>query len=69
MEVKPLVPRRKIIQHVNHPYSMRYFVGNIHGLFREVFPASLLGVPAAYCQRTVLSESGMIKTQIGEYSR
>jgi hypothetical protein len=32
------------------------------------FPASLLGVSASYCQRALVDESGMIRTQTGKCS-
>jgi hypothetical protein len=36
---------------------------------RQVSPASLLGVSAGYCQRAVVDESGMIRTQLETHSR
>jgi hypothetical protein len=33
---------------------------------RQVFPDSLLGVSAGTCERALVDESGMIRTQMGE---
>jgi hypothetical protein len=37
----------------------------IHGLFRPVSPASLLGASAGYRQKALVGESEMIITQMG----
>jgi hypothetical protein len=42
---------------------------NLWIFFAKFLPASLLGVSAGYCQRSVLGESGMIRTQMGKHSR
>jgi hypothetical protein len=38
---------------------------NSTAISRHICPASLLGVPVGYCQRGLVDESGMIRTQIG----
>jgi hypothetical protein len=57
-EVKPSVPCRKTLRHVKDPY--RYEQKEL----RQVSSASLLGTSAGYCQRALVVESGMIRTQI-----
>jgi hypothetical protein len=42
-----------------------YFVGKIHNNFPQVSPASLQDVSAGNYQRTLVGESGMIKTKMG----
>jgi len=36
---------------------------------RQVSPDSLLGVSAGICQRALVDESGMIRTQMGTHNR
>jgi hypothetical protein len=36
---------------------------------RQVFPASLPGVSAGYCQRALADKSGMIITRMGKHNR
>jgi hypothetical protein len=43
-------------------------VGKIDVLSRQVSPASLLG-DCRYYQRTLVDQSGMIRTHMGKYSR
>jgi hypothetical protein len=58
-----------ILRNVKDTYSMKeIFVGNIHKLFRQVSPALLLGVPACYFQRALVSESEMVITQLGTHN-
>jgi len=35
---------------------------------RQVYPASLPDVSAGYCQRALVDESGMIRTQMGTHN-
>jgi hypothetical protein len=39
------------------------------GTSRQVFPSSLLHVSAGICQRALVAESRMIRTQIGTHNR
>jgi hypothetical protein len=38
-------------------------------IYLRVSSPSLLGVSAGYCQRAVVGESGMIRTQMGKHNR
>jgi hypothetical protein len=44
-------------------------VGKIDGTFSPVSLALLLDVSTGYCQRALVHESGMIRTQMGTYKR
>jgi hypothetical protein len=63
-EAKPSSPCCKILQHVKDPYSMiEIRVDNIHGHLL------LPGVSASYCQRVLIGESEMIRTQMEKHNR
>jgi hypothetical protein len=50
------------------PTSMKeILVGKMH-ISCQVYPTSLLGVSTCYCQRALLDESVMIRTQIGKHN-
>jgi hypothetical protein len=70
-EIKPAVPRRKVLRHVKDAYSMReiYLKAKFTDISRQVFHSSLLVVSAGYCQRTVVGELGLIRTQMGKHNR
>jgi hypothetical protein len=70
-EVRPAVPRRKILRHVKrHPTVWkRCLSAKFTDNSRQVFPALLLGVPAGYYQRSLVSESGIVITQMGKKNR
>jgi hypothetical protein len=42
---------------------------NSQPFFAKVLPASLLNVCAGICQRALVDESGMIRTQMGTHNR
>jgi hypothetical protein len=42
---------------------------NSRKIFVKFPPASLLGVSAGYCQRSLEDESGMIRTQLGMHNK
>jgi hypothetical protein len=44
-------------------------VGKFSDICHQVSPALLLGISAGYFQKAVVSESGMIRTQMGKLSR
>jgi hypothetical protein len=69
-EVKLSAPCCKILQHVNDSYSMKEtLLGKIHVIYCPGSPASLLGVSAGYCQRPLIGELRMTRTQMGKRSR
>jgi hypothetical protein len=41
----------------------------LSAISRQVFPDSILGVSTGYCQRTLMDESGIIRTQMGTGNR
>jgi hypothetical protein len=52
------------------PYSMeQILVGKNSDTFCQVSTALLLAVSAGYCQRALVYESGMIRSQIGKHKR
>jgi hypothetical protein len=65
-EVKPSVPCRKTLRHVKDPYryEQKEPRRKSSAISRQVSSASLLGTSAGYCQRALVVESGMIRTQI-----
>jgi hypothetical protein len=64
-EVKPAVQCRNILRHVKDPCGIKEIrVAKFTKMFHHVFAALLLYVSAGYCQRVLVGESGMIKTQI-----
>jgi hypothetical protein len=65
-EAKPSVPCLKILHHAD---MKRYFLGKIHLHFRYVPPASLPDISSGYCQRALMDESGMIRTEMGTHNR
>jgi hypothetical protein len=67
MGVKPSVPCRTILRHVKYPYEYEEILHrqNSVAISREVSLALLLDVSACNCQRALVDESGMIRTQIG----
>jgi hypothetical protein len=69
-EVKPEFPCRKILWHVKDHYSMKeILVGKFTDISCQVSPASLPGISASYYQRSLISESGTIRAQMGMHSR
>jgi hypothetical protein len=44
-------------------------VGKIHGHFSQVSPSYLLGDSVGYCQRALVVEAQMIRTQKGKQNR
>jgi hypothetical protein len=69
-EVKPSAPLRKIKWHIEDPFSMKRDTcrQNSRTFIFKFLPASLLGVSAGYCQRTLLGKSVMIKVQMGNHN-
>jgi hypothetical protein len=70
-EVKPKVPFCKILRHGKGTYGMKGDTCRQSSWtsLTMVLPALVLGVSASYCQRAVVGESGMIRTQKGKYNR
>jgi hypothetical protein len=63
-EVKPTVPCRKFSRHIKGPYSMNeIFVAKFTDISCQVSPELLLSVYISYCQRVLVGESGIIRTQ------
>jgi hypothetical protein len=46
--------------------EITFFISKITAVSRQVSPALLPDVSASYCQRTLVDESGMIKTLTGD---
>jgi hypothetical protein len=70
VEVKPTVQRCKILQHVKDPYIVKeILVGKIHRYFLSSSPVSPLVISAGYYHRGLMSETGMIRTQVGTHNR
>jgi hypothetical protein len=69
-KVKPLVPCSRILLHVREPHECERGTSSAKFTFisRQVSPASLPVVSAGYCQRAVMDESGIIRTQMGTHN-
>jgi hypothetical protein len=68
-EVKPVVPRRNILQHVKELYEYERYIYRYSLTFlAQCLPTSILRVLAGYCQRAQVCESGMIRTQMGNHN-
>jgi hypothetical protein len=66
----PSVPCRKITRHVKEVYEYERDISYAKlDFFRQVSPASLVGVSVDDCQRALVDESGMIRNQMGMENR
>jgi hypothetical protein len=65
-EIKTLVPCRKMLRHVKEPYSIKetLYRQNSFTISRQVSPASILEVSAGNCQRALVDDLRMTRTQI-----
>jgi hypothetical protein len=70
-EVKPSVTCSKILRHVKDTCSMQRDIYRLNSrtFLGKFLPALLLGVSAGYCQRDMVDESRIIRTQMGKDNR
>jgi hypothetical protein len=64
-EVKPSAPFCKILRRVKYPYTYERDTSKakFKAIYLQVSPASPLNVTVFNCKRSLVDESGMIKTQ------
>jgi hypothetical protein len=50
-------------------YDTYTSLGNLSTFLAKFLPASLLGASAGICQKALVDESGMIRTQMGKHDK
>jgi hypothetical protein len=70
VEVKPSVPRPKILRHVTEPYvcERETLQAKFTAISRPVSPASVLDISADNCQKSLTEESGIITNKMGSHN-
>jgi hypothetical protein len=70
-EIKPSAPCRKILRHVKDPASMIQILRrqNSATIFSPNFSCFATNVCARNCERAVVDESGILRTQMGTHNR
>jgi hypothetical protein len=70
-EVKTLVPSRKILRHVKKPYEYDRDTSKAKStvISFQASPSTLPDISVGYCQRALVDESEMFRTQMGTHNR
>jgi hypothetical protein len=71
-EVKPSVPCRKILRYAKknpREYERDISSKKFTAISNQVYPDLLLGVSAFICQRDLVNEPGMIRTEMGTHNK